>query len=179
MTGWFIAANVFPMKKTLPCLTAALIASFLTVWSPQAFGMGGDYGEGKDISHPDTWPSRLVELAKLPLRVAGYFINQNDYLAFKGNTAQFQSCLDTCAAMAEFGSTTLRIHKGKGEFQPLHSEKKPVSCDWRLDVINQEWGADKPLPKGPKYTMELHVWLESAVDVAAIKVPAAVKTIRE
>jgi hypothetical protein len=46
-----------------------------------------------------------------------------------------------------------------------------LPCDWQLDVINQHWRAAKPNPTGPKYSLELHVWLDGAVDVTAIKLP--------
>ena len=164
--------------NTLRHLTA-LVASLLLVFSPQAFGLASDYGPGESISHPDTWPPRLVDLAKLPSRVAGYFINQDDYFAFTGDTAGFQTCLDTCIALSEFGPTTLHIHKGKGAFQPLDKGKEPLPCDWQLDVINQQWRATEPNPKGPKYSLELHVWLDGAVDVAAIKLPLTINTIKE
>ena len=164
--------------NTLPHFTA-FIASLPLVLSPQAFGLASDYGLGESISHPDTWPPRLVDLAKLPSRVAGYFINQDDYFAFTGDTAGFRACLDTCTGLAEFAPTTLHIHKGKGTFQPLDKVKKPLPCDWQLDVINQHWRAAKPNPTGPKYSLELHVWLDGAVDVTAIKLPPSMKTIKE
>jgi len=164
--------------NTLRHLTA-FIASLLLILSPQAFGLASDYGPGESISHPDNWPPRLVELAKLPTRVAGYFINQDDYFAFKDDTAGFRACLDTCIALGEFASTTLHIHKGKGAFQPLAKDKKPLPCDWQLDVINQHWRATEPNPKGPMYSLELHVWLDGAVDLVTIKVPSTVKTIKE
>jgi hypothetical protein len=157
----------------------AFIAFLLLVLSSQAFGLARDYGRGESISHPDTWPPRLVELAKLPSRVAGYFVNQDDYLAFQGDTAGFRMCLDTCLALGEFAPTTLHLHKGKGSFQPLDKDQKPLPCDWQLDVINQHWRAAEPKPKGPMYRFELLVWLDGAVDLATIKVPPIVKTIEE
>ena len=160
----------------------AFIASLLLVLSPTAFGLGGDhkdYVPGESISHPDNWPQRLVKLASLPSRVAGYYINSDDYLAFKGDTAGFQTFLGTCVALSEFAPTTLHIHKGKGSFHPLDKEKKAVPCDWQLDVINQEWHSTEPEPAGPKNRLELHVSLDGAVDVPAIKVPPCVKTIKE
>lgn len=165
-----------PQIAILLMLTAALVPS------PPAFGLGGDYKDyasGGSISHPDNWPPRLVELASLPSRVAGYYINSDDYLAFKGDTAGFQAFLGTCVALGEFAPTTLHIHKGKGSFQPLDKEKNAVPCDWQLDVINQEWRSTQPDPKGPMKRLELHVWLDGAVDLAAVKVPTAVKTIQE
>ena len=164
--------------NTLRHLTA-FITSLLLVLSPQAFGLASDYRPGESISHPDTWPPRLVNLANLPSRVAGYFINQDDYFAFTGDTAAFRACLDTCIALSEFAPTTLHIHKGKGAFQPLDKDKKPLPCDWQLDVINQQWRAAQPNPTGPKYSFALHVWLDGAVDVAAIKLPPTLKIIKE
>src|SRR6266702_815357 len=67
------------------------IASILLVLSPDAFALGGDYEPGETLSHPGTWPPRLVALGKLPSRVAGYFVNQDDYIAFKGDTAGFRA----------------------------------------------------------------------------------------
>ena len=162
-----------PKIASLLMLTAALVPS------PPASGFAADYGPGESLSHPDAWPPRLVELAKLPSRVAGCFINQDDYLAFRGDTAGFRACLDTCAALGESAPTTLHIHKGKGSFQPLDNEKKPVPCDWRLEVINQHWRSGDPTPKGPMYRLELHVWLDGGVDFATVKVPPNVKTIQE
>jgi hypothetical protein len=166
--------------KALHCL-AAITASLLLTLSPKAHALGGDYGPGEAISHPATWPASLVDLAKLPSRVAGYFVNQDDYFAFKGDTAGFQACLATCIALGEFGPTTLHIHKGKGSFQPLDSKKQPVPCDWRLEVINQEWrrAVAKTDPKGQKYSLELHVWMEGGVDVAALKFPPTLKVVKE
>ena len=106
-------------------------------------------------------------------------VNQDDYFAFNGDTAGFRACLDTCIALGEFAPTTLHIHKGKGAFQPLDKDKKPLPCDWQLDVINRHWRAAEPNPKGPMYSLELHVWVVGSVDLAGIKVPSGVKTIRE
>lgn len=157
----------------------AFVASLLLALSPQAFGWGADYRPGESISHPDTWPPRLVELAKLPSRVGGYFVNQDDYLAFKGDTAGFRACLETCVALGEFAPTTLHIHRGQGAFQLLDQGKAPLPCDWQLDVINRHWRAAEANPKGPMYSLELHVWVDGSVDLAGIKVPSGVKTIDE
>ena len=154
-------------------------ACLILAYSVSAFAIGGDYESGEAFSHPDTWPPRLVTLAKLPSRVAGYFVNQDDYLAFKGDTAGFRVCLETCAALREFAPTTLYVHKGKGSFQSLDKAKGRVPCDWQLDVINQSWRAREPNPKGPGYSMELHVWLKGSVDISAVEIPSNVKTIRE
>jgi len=144
-----------------------------------ALAFAGEYGPGAAMSHPDTWPASLVDLAKQPARVGGYFVNQDDYLAFQGDTARFRAFLEACAALPEFGPTTLHFHKGRGTFQPLDKEKKPLPCEWQLDVINQHWRSQDPNPEGPMYSLELHVWLEGAVDLKAIHIPASVKTVRD
>ena len=78
--------------KTLHCL-AAITASLLLTLSPKAHALGGDYVPGPAVWYPTTWPASLVDIAKHPSRVAGYFINQDEYFAFKGDTAGFQACL--------------------------------------------------------------------------------------
>ena len=131
------------------------------------------------MSHPDTWPQRLVELCKQPSRIGGYFVNQDDYLAFHGDTAAFQKFLDTCAALSEFGPTTLHVHKGRGSCQGLQKERKPLDCDWQLDVINQHWRSRQLNAGEPEYSLELHVWQEGGVNLAEVKIPATVKVARE
>jgi hypothetical protein len=166
--------------KTLHRL-AVLTASLLLTLSPKAHALAGDYPPGPAVWYPTTWPASLVDIAKHPSRIAGYYINQDDYFAFKGDTAGFQACLASCVALADFGPTTLHIHKGKGSFQPLDAKKPAVACDWRVEVINQEWrrAGAKEETKGPKYTLELHVWLEGGVDVASLKLPAKLKVVNE
>jgi hypothetical protein len=155
------------------------IACLLLALSPRAFGWGADYDSAKDFGRPEGWPPRLVELAKLPSRVAGYFVNSDDYFAFKGDTAEFRNFLGVCVALADFAPTTVHIHKDKGSFQSLDQAKKPLSCDWQLDVINRHWRAGEANSEGQKYSFELHVWSEGAVDFGAIQVPPCVKIIKE
>ena len=163
---------------SIPRHLTAITAFLLLGLSPQVFGLAADWRTGQSVS-TDAWPPRLINLVNLPSRFAGYFINQDDYFAFKGDTAGFRACLETCIALGEFAPTTLHIHKGNGFFQPLDKDKKPLPCDWQLDVINQHWRAAHPNPTGPEYSLELHVWLDGAVDVAAIKLPPTVKTLKE
>ncbi len=158
---------------------ALFIACLLLAFSPRAFGWGADYDSAKGLGRPEGWPPQLVELVKLPSWVAGYFINSDDYFAFKGDTAAFKKFLGVCVALADFAPTTVHIHKGKGSFQPLDKDKKPVACDWQLDMINRHWRAGEANPEGRKYSFELHVWLEGAVDVGATQVPPCVKIIKE
>ena len=160
-------------------LAVLSIACLLLAFSPRAFGWGADYNSVKDFGRPEGWPPRLVELVKLPSRVAGYFINSDDYFAFKGDTAAFREFLGVCVALADFAPATVHIHKGKGSFQPLDQAKKPIACDWQLNVINRHWRAGEDDPEGQKYSFDLHVWLEGAVDFAAIQVPPCVKIIKE
>jgi hypothetical protein len=154
---------------------AAVSLSVLLAFSPQAFGLAADYGAGDQMSHPDSWPPGLLELARGPSRVAGYFINADDYLAFQGDTAGFQRCVDTCAALGEFGRTTLHIHQGKGAFQPLDKTRAAVPCDWQLDVINRQFRAATSEPVSPKYHLDLHVWLGGGVKLDAVKLPAGLE----
>ena len=160
-------------------LAVLSIACLLLAFSPRAFGWGADYNSVRDFGRPEGWPPRLVELVKLPSRVAGYFINSDDYFAFKGDTAAFREFLGVCVALADFAPATVHIHKGKGSFQPLDQAKKPIACDWQLDVINRHFRADKPNPTGPVYSLELHVWLDGVVDFGAIRVPPTMNVTKE
>ncbi len=160
---------------------AACAVALCCLASPRAFGFASEHPIDEPVSHPDTWPAPLLQIVNDTPRVGGYFVNQDDYFAFLGSAGAFQTFLETCAALKDFGPTTLHIHKGKGTFQPLQQKEPPVFCDWRLDVINQWWRAidDKAKAKGPQYSLELHVWLEGPFDFKTIKVPAVVKTVRD
>ena len=134
---------------------------------------------GESISHPDTWPPRLVNLAKRPSRVAGFFVNQDDYLAFRGDTAEFRTFLDTCVSLSAFAPTTLHIHPGSGSFQPLDRSEGPSSVRLAARHHQPRWRATEPNPTKAAYFMELHVWLKGSVDISAVEIPSTVKTIRE
>ena len=120
-----------------------------------------------------------MDLAKLPARVGGYFVDQDDSLAFQGDTSAFRAFLEVCASLDGAASTTLFIHEGSGWFQPQDERRSAIRCDWRLDVINLHARATAPEPNGPVYSLELHVWLGGSVNVAAIHVPAIVKIAKE
>lgn len=163
----------------LPCHLAAVSLAVLLGFSPQAFGLASEYPPGDQISHPDSWPPRLLDLVKGPSRVAGYFVNSDDYFAFQGDTAGFQRSLDTCIVFREFGKTTLHLHQGKGAFQPLAQARPAVPCDWRLDIIDEHFRGQTPEPPHPRYHMHLHIWLGGAVKVEALKLPAGLNVAKD
>ncbi|MCE9620050.1 MAG: hypothetical protein K8R92_09070 [Planctomycetes bacterium] len=158
---------------------AAAIAFLLLMLCPMAHGIGGDHRPGANIAVPGAWPPRLVELAKHPSRFAGYFVNTDDYLAFRGDTAGFQACLDTCVALNKFAATTVHVHKGKGAFQPFDPSLAPLACDWKLDVINLLFHAAPIRPSEPNYKLVLHVWTGGSINLAAIQVPPAMKVVQD
>ncbi len=154
-------------------------AALLLAGVAPVFGLAGDLPPGENFSHPDSWPPALLAMAKLPARVAGCFVNQDDYLAFRGDAAGFRACVETCLAIKEFGPTTLHLHQGAGHFLPLDRTKPPIGCDWQLDVINQRWRGQQPTPAGPAYSLELHLWLGGAIDLSALHLPASLKTVHD
>ncbi len=165
------------MKSMLRSI--ALAVSFALLPAPQTFGVALDYGPDQSLFYPESWPSRLVDLANLPNRVGGHFVDQDDSLAFRGDTSAFRAFLDGCTSLAGAASTTLFVHDGNGLFQPQDESRSAIPCDWRLDVINLHARATGLGSNGPMYALELHVWLGGSVNVAAIHVPAIVKTVKE
>ena len=161
---------------SIPRNLAAVTASLLLLVSSHAFGWASEWGPNQVVS-TDAWPPRLTELVNSKSRVAGYFINQDDYFAFRGNTNKFKAFLDTCAGLGDFAPATLHIHKGNGLFISFDKAKAAVPCNWQLDIINQHWRSTEPHPKGPMYSLDLHVWEDGFIDLASIKIPATMKRV--
>jgi hypothetical protein len=159
-------------------LLLAGVACLVLAFPSSSFGLGMEYAAGQPVSRPDEWPQKLVDLANLPARCAGFFVNADDYFAYKGDTAAFRAFLETCAALDKFAPLNLHIHEGKGLFGDMEN-KKFVPCDWKLEVINQHFRAPDGVPVRPRYTLELHVWRGGAVDVSKVNLPANITVTKD
>jgi len=168
-----------PRRWPLNALRTFAAATIAFLMQPvQVFGWASEWGPDQKVS-TGGWPPRLLELVNLSSRVAGYFINQDDYFAFRGDTERFQSFLDTCADLGDFASVTLHIHKGKGLFASLDKQRPGIPCNWQLNIVNQHWRSAEPTPKGPVYALELHVWSDNGIDFSAIRMPRGLKKIED
>ena len=157
------------MQRSIQIAFVVLVLSI----PASALALGGDEPNGP--MNNDKWPTGLAAIVNADNRVYGYFVNWEDTLFFRGNTAAFNVFL---AKYAQLPNTKLElvIHPGKLEVQsPWDKQPRALSANWRLycTPFAQEQVMNGGVKPGPFIT-RVDLWLGDSVKLAELQVPSNV-----
>lgn len=162
------------MSATTNSLVAAIVVGGCAAL---ALALGGDIPPDHPLGKNPDYPAGLYELLSGQGRVAGYFINANDYLFYHGDTKAFNKFLEGCAKLKDT-PLKLVLHPGRGMTSKPWNDAKPAPFEWSVSVLRRGWHPDAPEAKaGQKggYVVALGLWLGGDVALDALDVPLEVE----
>ncbi len=154
---------------------SALAAVGVVAFAATALPMAGDHPAGQPVRN-DEWPRGIAELVNRPERVAGVWVNANDFFYFAGGTAEFNRFLEGYSRVTD---TPLRVvlhsvlhsvlHDGAERPSWSWGDRPAVGYDWQLAVRRRGWGAEAPPDFDGLYVATIEVWVGKRIDVDRIR----------
>ena len=156
--------------------------------STRLLAMGGDYPDGEISTVHSDWPKGLTELINDPARVAGHWVNSNDFFYYQDDASAFNVFAEQYSLLPDTDPVVI-IHLGTPRIGPLggHASFGSVlpfgdpateAYNWRLVIIRRGWGAPKD-PRRPEddpgYVVTLHVWIGSDIPLERLDIPKHVE----
>jgi hypothetical protein len=124
-------------------------------------------------------PDSLNQLVNHEGRRYGYWVNSEDRFYYVGDAAAFAAFLKQYADVAPIAGHKLTLHEGScTDYCP---------CDWKLEVGRVSWrkargilfhndpGHSHPPGEDPEYLAEIHLWLESNVNLIPLEIPQVIQ----
>ena len=176
------------MRRRLACVVGAVA---VLSCAGRAAAAGADYPAGfrPCVATGTAVETEVNRLIASPGYVHGFFVNAEDRFFYAGDTAAFNAFLRQYAEMKTgVVAHRLTIHPGKGVAKSPWDKGEGKPCDWRLDVCPLGWREGHsatrnetravPVEAGAKpYVVEVNVWAEGKVDLAAVEIPRNVEVV--
>ncbi|MCI0641739.1 MAG: hypothetical protein L0Y72_26300 [Gemmataceae bacterium] len=159
------------MQRTLLLVLCILLSN-----SPKALALGSDHPKGP-VGEASFWPKGLAELANLPQRVHGFWVNDTDVFFFAGDTAALNRFLADYAKLEKMTFQVV-LHPGpKKARSPWDEQDRDIPVDWKL-YCNLRGGDqfDEKNAPGVMYS-RVDVWLGRNISLDQLQVPANVDVV--
>jgi len=146
----------YPLKA-FPALLTLLLPAI--VW-----GLGADHPPGP-IGGTGAWPQELKALVNTDNRVHGFFVNGEDILFFRGNTAKLNEFLTKYSKLQNVKHQVV-LHPGELDVRsPWDKVPRDIQGDWRVY-------AGSRLGKKEPFAVRVEIWLGGQVKLEELRVPA-------
>ncbi|MHC4552783.1 MAG: serpin family protein [Planctomycetota bacterium] len=140
------------------------------------FGAAREYPAEHPVGKMSGWPNGLTDLVNVPQRVAGYAVNANYELFYKGTTEELNEFLQRQAKL-EHSALWVTLH-GERERKALLwnsklCEEEYQQFGWKITIIKKGWfdGIFDNIPAEQDHIVAVDIWLDAGIDKDALVIP--------